>query len=273
MKKIFFVKILIVVSLFCGKNEKEYIVTGIVKKIDVSNKKITVDHDSIPGFMVSMVMPFDIKNEDEIKNVSIGDSIQFLFIVGLENHSKDFKVISNSSVTEQDWDYDDDYEEKVIGDQIDDIHLFTLDSNLISINNNKYKLISFIFSRCPITTMCPAVIIKNSYISSKLNSYENLEQLIISFDYLYDTPSVMNEKYGSIINDKIRFLSSVGRLNDLYKISVQTGFEFSGVEENNIGHNLRTILLDDNLKILEVWAGDEWLASDVSESIELYLIQ
>lgn len=273
MKKIFLIKILILVSFFCGKNEKIYLVTGTVKKIDITNNKITVDHDSIPGYMIPMVMPFNIKNKNEIKNISVNDSIQFSFIVGLENYSKDFKVISKNLALDQDWDYDDDYEEKLIGDYVDDINLLTLDSNLISINNNKYKLISFIFSRCPITTMCPAVIIKNSYISSKLHSYDNLDQLIISFDYLYDTPSVMSEKYGLIVNDKIKFLSSVGRLNDLYKISVQTGFEFSGVEENNIGHNLRTILLDNNLKILEVWKGDDWLASEVSEFIELYLVQ
>ena len=47
--------------------------------------------------------------------------------------------------------------------------------------------------------MCPASIIKNQYLSNHFEN-KNINFLIISFDYLYDTPEVLKNVYSTIKN-------------------------------------------------------------------------
>ena len=64
--------------------------------------------------------------------------------------------------------------------------------------------------------------------------------------------------------------SSVGNISDLYTLSSELGCEFWGVDEGNIGHNLRSALIDPDRKLLKV-CGDDWLAKDVIKDIENYM--
>ena len=48
----------------CSKTDKTYNVTGVVINIDEKKESILVDHDSIKGFMMPMVMPFKIRNKN-----------------------------------------------------------------------------------------------------------------------------------------------------------------------------------------------------------------
>ena len=48
----------------------------------------------------------------------------------------------------------------------------------------------------------------------------------------------------------------------------QSGVGFWGVEENNIGHSMRTIVIDKNLKLLKTFDGIDWKPADAKISIE-----
>ena len=62
--------------------------------------------------------------------------------------------------------FDDEYSVKKIGQTLDNVTLLDLDSSLIQLSDSdgKYRFISFIFTRCPMPNMCPAVVIKNNII-------------------------------------------------------------------------------------------------------------
>ena len=57
--------LLLLLFISCNTSEK-YSVTGVIKEIDVNNKKLLIDHDEIPGFMVEMVMYFNLHNSIDI---------------------------------------------------------------------------------------------------------------------------------------------------------------------------------------------------------------
>ena len=96
---------------------------------------------------------------------------------------------------------------------------------------------------------------------------------MISFDYIYDTPRILKEFYGASTNryENWRVWSSYNKISDLYTLSSEIGCEFWGIEENNIGHNLRSALIGPNMELLKVWEGDKWLAKDVRKDIENYM--
>jgi hypothetical protein len=120
--------------------------------------------------------------------------------------------------------------------------------------------------------MCPAVVIKNEVLANNFRNNNKLELIMISFDYVYDTPDILNDFYGPSVSsyENWNVWSSTGSIADLHILSSEIGSEFWGVEENNIGHNQRSALIGPNMELLNVWEGDSWLAKDVKKDIENY---
>ena len=280
MKKYIYL-IFIVLFISCSK-ETKYKVVGVIHEILPSKNELTIHHDEIPGFMSEMTMNFKIDPNINLDQFKIGDSVHFqLFIKQNSAFSKNFRVISNvkidSTLFEDDFWFEDDfpYIPLDLGDTLSST-MFTDINNQsfhISPKSKTFKFITFIFSKCPMPNMCPALIFKQQYLASQFSDNTNIEFITISFDYIYDTPNILNDKYSQIINryNNWHMLSSVGHLNDLMIISKQTMFSFWGVENNEIGHNMRTILIDPNMKFLKNFDGMDWLPKDAKESIDSFL--
>ena len=261
----------------CSNTDKEYSVTGVVQDIKEDQSIIVIDHDSISGFMMPMVMPFNLEHKKDVLELSIGDSVKFKLVVTSSNsYATDFTILGRSEIVD-DYDefWDDEYRKKQIGERLSDVILLDINGDSISLSslNGKFRFISFIFTRCPIPNMCPAVVIKNGVLANNFRDYNNLELIMVSFDYAYDSPTVLKDYYGDLISiySNWSVWSSAGGISDLYTLSSEIGCEFWGIEENNIGHNLRSALVGPNMELLKVWEGDKWLAKDVRKDIENYI--
>ena len=68
------------------------------------------------------------------------------------------------------------------------------------------------------------------------------------------------KNYGSIEEKfpKIKFLSSTNHYNDLILLTKQSNVSFGGVEDNNIGHTMITLILDKNKKLIKSYQGIDW---------------
>ena len=277
MKKITLI-LSLVLCYSCSSENKTYKVTGIVLDINEEDNRIIIDHDSIKGFMMPMIMPFKYIDGNVISSISKGDSVKFkLIITDQGSYVDNFIVLGNKALIDdydEFWD-DDEFKEKKIGESISDVTLMNLNQELVKISsiNQRYIFISFIFTRCPIPNMCPAVVIKNGYLAKEFRYNDKISFVMVSFDYIYDTPNILNDFYGEIVNDfdNWKVLSSVENISNLYTLSSELGCEFWGIEENNIGHNLRSALIGPKMELLKVWEGDDWIAGDVKKYIESYL--
>ena len=237
-----------------------------------------IDHEDIPGFMVKMEMFFNIHESVDINKFSVNDSVSFdLFIIEKDSYTKNYQLLgksiySNDSNDVWDWDEDQDeakYNLREPGDIIDNFTFTNIYNENINLADYKSKFIalSFIFSRCPMPNMCPASIYKNQILADYFKN-ENITFLVISFDYLYDTPQVLKKEYENYNTENLHFLSSYQHMEDIIMLTQQTGVGFWGVEDNNIGHNMRTILLDENLKVIKSFDGMDWLPGDAKKDIE-----
>lgn len=56
--------------------DKLYDVKGKVVSVDTEKKKITLDHEAIPGLMKAMTMPFDVENPKLLDGLKAGDPVQ-----------------------------------------------------------------------------------------------------------------------------------------------------------------------------------------------------
>jgi len=277
MKKLI-ILLIILLGSSCSDSKKIYDVTGVVLDINLANKKVLVDHDSIPNFMMPMVMHFNIENKNVVKSLSKNDSVRFKFIITeTTSYATDFNIIGRriNDDGEDDFWEDDEYSKKEIGEKLSNVTLLNINAKATSLDDysGKYVFLSFIFTRCPVPNMCPAVVIKNGVIARNFKDNENVKLVMVSFDYLYDTPQVLKSFYGNSIEGFPNWdvLSSVEKVSDLYTLSSEIGCEYWGIEKNNIGHNLRSALIGPDKTLLKIWEGDNWLAGSVTNEIANYI--
>ena len=269
------VYILLILSLSCS-SRKEYNVVGVVLDKFPERNELSIHHDEIPNFMMAMTMNFKLAKHLNVNSFEIGDSVHFkLFIEKNNIYSDYFQIIDNVEIRESeedDWFSDDEeYSSIRIGEQFTDVTFTDYNNKELKLSdyNDEFMFITFIFTRCPIPNMCPALIYKQKYIADKFEDHGNVNVLTISFDYLYDTPEVLKEKFSTLNSntDNWHFLSSYNHINDLYMLTKQSSFAFWGVEKNDIGHNMRTILIGPDLKFLKYYDGNEWSVKDAYEDI------
>ena len=268
---------ILLLSLTCSSPDKAYSVRGTVYGILPDSNMVTIAHDTIPNFMMPMVMPFQILDLEEITNLVIGDSVHFEFVFSdTVAYARNFKTVGKGILpVEDDGFFDDEYSVKKIGQTLDNVTLLDLDSSLIQLSDSdgKYRFISFIFTRCPMPNMCPAVVIKNNYLSNSFSNNKKIDFIMVSFDYKYDTPTVLKEFYGSIIlgHNNLDIWSSVGRVEDVYTLVKQSGGNFWGVEEGKIGHTLSSVLIGPDRVVLGSWQGDKWTTAQVKRALDLLM--
>ncbi|MBI2804489.1 MAG: copper-binding protein [Planctomycetes bacterium] len=81
LHRIFALAFLVLMVVLAGcttdtAKEKVYDVKGKVVAVDQPNKKVTLDHDEIPGHMKAMTnMPFDVENAKLLEGIKVGDQV------------------------------------------------------------------------------------------------------------------------------------------------------------------------------------------------------
>ncbi|SVD04866.1 uncharacterized protein METZ01_LOCUS357720, partial [marine metagenome] len=231
-----------------------------------------IHHDEIPGFMMAMTMPFILADSLDINRFQIGDSLQFYLIIeNKKSIANDFQLLGKGTILESDAMWEDEYTPLDIGEIITNVNLLDLDSNEVSLlrMDGKFKLISYIFTRCPLPNMCPAVIVKNQFLARSFRNEPNIEFILVSFDYAYDTPSILRKTYESLLetNSNMKAYSSTNHLNDLFTLAGQSNVSFWGIDENDIGHTLRSVLIDPEKRLMKAFDGTDWRPESVERDI------
>jgi len=279
IKKIFL--FLVIFFLSSCKFNPTYNVTGVILEIDNENNTMLIDHDRIEGFMEPMIMNLNIHNRVNMKHFEPLDSVEFSLIITEETHyTTNFKILGKRLNKKNNIDDDflnegeNQYIPKKVGEIIDNVTFSKTDNSSYNLHNTDkdFIVISYIFSRCPMPEMCPAVISNNQFLAETFRN-ENIDFLLISFDYIFDTPEILLEKYGNIESNypNLIFLSSTNHYNDLILLTKQSDISFGGVEDNNIGHTMRTLILNKEKKILKVYEGYNWTPSEFKRDMQNFI--
>ena len=270
MKKILF--LILVLFLIGCSGKQSYSVNGTILEVRKNSNEFLIHHDEIPGFMLAMTMPFKLADSLDIDRFAVGDSVKFQLILDeRKSFASNFTLLDKVTIQSVESDWDDEYTPLEIGEIFDDVSFLDLDSSIVSISGSdgKFRFLSFIFTRCPMPNMCPAVVAKNQYLAQVFSGNPNIEFILVSFDYIYDTPTVIKSAYGSMLaaTPNLKAYSSFGHLNDIFTLGGQSSVSFWGVDENDIGHTLRSILLDPNRRLLKTYDGTEWRPESAERDI------
>ncbi len=270
----------------CSRNEQggqtdlvTFPIRGEVVAVDTAKLRVTIAHEAIPDYMAAMTMPFKVKNRALIQGIEPGDSIQGTLAVSrVESWLASLSVIGQGEppATLQGGGLQ---MARLFqpGDPLPDPPLMNHDGTRIHLSDFKGKVlaITFVYTRCPLPDFCIRMSDNFSRIQRTLSADGSLDGLwhliTISFDPKFDSPHVLKgygKSYGADFTrwDFVTDPDSSGR--NILRIADGLGLGYEDGEGGLITHNLRTVLVDREGRIVEIIKDNEWKPEEVASKMK-----
>lgn len=252
---------------------KRYPVNGKVVAVDVADRKITIDHQDIPGFMPAMIMPFVVLEKDQalLDAISPGDEITATLVTPDTRYWIEEIVVVRKGTPDPNAPPQPQAREPQPGDAVPDVALVNQDGQAIRLADYRGKAVAltFIFTRCPLPDFCP-LMMKNFaqahatlVADSKLAARTRL--LAVSFDTQHDTPAVLRA-YGKPFQKTTppfaQWQLASGTDSAIRTLGDALGLDYEE-ETGSFTHNLRTAVIDPQGKLFRFYRGNDWKPAEL----------
>lgn len=133
----------------------------------------------------------------------------------------------------------------------------------------KAVLLSFIYTRCPMPTMCPLVTAKMTAIQKMINQtdQERVQLVSVTFDPAYDQPSVLKEYALLHHADLENWAFLTGEKEAIETLTQHVNLIYEDAGNGDIGHNMKTLLVDAEGKVLQIYSGSGWEVDQVLKAL------
>lgn len=250
---------------------KRFPFKGKVKSVDKVKKEAVIEHEEIPGYMPAMTMPFPIKEDWVMDELSQGSEVRAELVVDKGNYYLEKIAIVALPNPNQPPPPTDKAGGTIEGAELPDLKLTNQDGKRIGMKDFRGKVlaITFIYTRCPLPNYCPLMSIRFSELAMNLQKDAALKDkvrlLSITFDPKHDTPQVLKSYGAGYYNKDVKpdfdlWQLATGTEDDIKKVADFFGLYYQSDpgDEKTINHSLRTIVIDPDGKVKKVFSGNEW---------------
>ncbi|OHE88775.1 MAG: electron transporter SenC, partial [Verrucomicrobia bacterium RIFCSPLOWO2_12_FULL_64_8] len=263
-----------------GREESRHPLTGEIVQVNAGRKTLTVMHDKIKGFMPAMTMEFGVADGD-LAIAKPGRRIRAELVhtpggafrlekIWPADAADEGRVDAAARVLRQDTATRGHKAYREIGENLPDFALYDQGGRVVSAGRFRGKqiMLNFIFTRCPVATMCPAATLRMMEVqkAAREAGMKDLELISITLDPEYDTPGVLKDyaRLRGIDTANFSFLTGPeAAIRDLLEqFGVVAGFE-GGV----LRHSLATLLIDAQGRIVHREDGSTWLVDTFVEKM------
>jgi len=261
-------------------NAKTYEMRGQVLGVNRDKMEILVKHEKIEGLMDAMTMPWKVKEANMLDNIGPGDLITSEIVVD-NNQGVVTKITklgtAKPSVPAPAGATPPGVKYLMPGDVVPNQAFVDQDGrarDFNSIRGDRPIAVTFIYTKCPIPTFCPAMdrqfaeaqaLMKDKGLDGKTGL------LSVSFDPKNDTPAVLKahaRKLGADPN-VWTFATGDGEEIDRFASSLLlTLVRGEAANPDEIGHTLRTTVVDKTGKIVKSYSGAEWTPAQLVSDLE-----
>jgi protein SCO1/2 len=133
-------------------------------------------------------------------------------------------------------------------------------------------VVSFIYTRCPLPEYCPTIEARLGAVQLAIKADQALagtRVLAVTLDPAHDTPPVLavhaRERHAD--PSVWRFASGTADAIDAFGRQFGLAVTRTSSEPSGIEHNLRTVILDPDLRIVAVLTGSDWPASEAISAL------
>lgn len=252
-------------------------IRGEIVGLDRPRNVLLIHHEEIPGYMPAMTMEFsapgiDLAQLREGHRISarMGEPVDGVFPLTefkVTASPQDQAVAAAALALRQDTSTRGKNVYREVGEAAPAFTLYDQDGRAVAFDHFRGKrvVLNFIFTRCPVATMCPASTARMMALqaAAKKAGVMDLELVSISFDSAYDTPPVLKAYAQARGIDTANFSFLTGPENAIRDLLAQFGV-IAEPGESIFKHTLSTLLIGRDGRILHridgsTWSPDEFL--------------
>ena len=256
-------------------NERRFELTGKIVAVDSDKHQVTVSHEDIKGYMPGMTMPFAVRDQINLKELSPNDKLTATLVVAgshtwledliVTHVSSDGSTPSTAPLASE-------------GDEVPNFKLLNQNNREIHIRDYRGKalLLTFIYTRCPVPDYCTLMSNNFAQIDRALGQdpelYEKTHLLSISIDPAYDTPQVL-KSYGAAHTERYEketfahWEFAGGTSEQVKKIAEYFGLTYFP-DKDQIIHALRTVIITPDGKVAKIYSGNDWKPDEVVDEMK-----
>jgi protein SCO1/2 len=258
-----------------------YPVRGVVVSTDSANHEVLLNHDAIVGLMPAMTMPYRLEDPSALSELHPGDLITATLLADRDDAGPINLRLKNIVVIAQ---ARPDYKPAVIyhvpakGDEVPDFRLLNQSNHTIDLKQFRGKVVvmTFIYTRCPLTDFCPRMSHNFAEIDKILRSdpalYKDTHLLSVSFDPTYDTPKVLRSYGGAYTGNFVQetfqhwdfaapSVAELPKMEQFFDVGV------TPAESGTLQHSLSTVVIGKDGRIFAFDPTNDWKVEDVLSEI------
>ena len=254
---------------------KSYVITGQVLAVHPDRQQITLKHEDILNFMPSMTMSFPVARADLLTGREPGELVTGVLevtdavgrLTALERTGFSPLPADSNAVA-------------MAGNLLEPGETAP-DAALIDQNDRRRSfaewrgsltLLTFIYTRCPLPNFCPLMDRHFAALQREIAADPRLTGKVrlvsVSFDPEHDTPQVLAAHAARLRADPAIWTFLTGDRVTVDRFAARFGVGLVRPSDaTEITHNLRTVLLDQDGRLVKVYSGSEWTPAGALEDL------
>jgi protein SCO1/2 len=267
---------------------EQYPVTGMVMKIDRARSVFVVSHDSIPGLMGPMMMPFPVEDPAELDALVPGTNVEFTLVVGKDtSYATDVHVRRYDSV-EQDpltarrlallKRLSSTAAPAVVplapGEVVPDFTLIDQARRRVTLGRLRGKLVAvtFVYTSCALPQFCLRTASNFALLQRRFKQKlgRDLVLLTITFDPARDRPDVLARYAAQWHADAATWHFLTGRTEDVRRVTNLFGVDFFP-DEGLLDHSVRTAFVGRDGRLIANIEGNQFSADQLANLVQTLL--
>ena len=262
------------ISLF---GQQAQTVTGMVVEMKPSERLLVVSHDPVPGVMPAMIMPFEVRDEGQLRGLTPGTIVNFtlranagkafaenLQVVRYQSGEQDpltvrrLRLLRSAHAAAQ----------LDINQAVPNFTLTDQAHTRISLSQLRGKVVvmNFIYTSCALPQFCYRMTNHFSVLQNRFKGRDGRDLVLLSvtFDPARDTPERLADYARQWRADAARWHFLTGSSDEIRRLADAFGLDYFP-DEGLITHSLRTVIIDRAGRLLANVEGNRFTAQQLGD--------
>jgi protein SCO1 len=244
---------------------------GLVVAVDQEQRRVTISHREIPGYMPAMSMPFAVMKSENLPQLSPGNRITFELVLGEEGIKiRHIKVIERTALPGEAF-ADKPLENEVLtGEAMPAITGVDQDGRPFdsSALRGHVVVVDFIYTRCPMADACPRLSAHFAYLQKQLS--ERVELVSVTLDPQWDKPAVLADYSKRWAANTAHWHFITGERSQMRRVAERFGVRY-WVEEDSITHTSSVGIITPDGRLAGRVDGTQYPVRQLADLVEAQL--
>jgi protein SCO1 len=262
-----------VMALACGASlfGKSYAGEGLLLAVDRSRQTATISHKEVPGHMPAMSMEYRAARPGILTGLEPGMRVRFhARVSGSEPVLESVKVLRAAPLTGGESIPQASALRLHEGDAVPPFQLLSQDGNPFRFSSLKghLSLVQFIYTRCPVSDVCPRLSANFAYLQRKFGS--EIELLSVTLDPKWDRPQTLTEyaqRWGADTHHW-RFLTGTER--DIRDLASRFGVVY-WAEDGALTHTSAVAMISPDGRLIAQLEGSAYSVKQLADLVSVQL--